>query len=129
MLGEIEETLVLLGGNLEIKVRYLPASLPEFKFSEMQSELERFGLSPGSVHEPRKANAITQGSLYSQAQAWGLTHKTVPVEKSPEHSLGQGFTENGKRRVCLAWQGWNWRATEAFNIIGITSAFLLIGGC
>ena len=29
----------LLGGNLETNARYQPVSLPEFKFSEMESEL------------------------------------------------------------------------------------------
>lgn len=37
------------GGNLETNARYQPISLPEFKFSKMESELKRLDLSPPSL--------------------------------------------------------------------------------
>jgi hypothetical protein len=36
-------------GNLETNARYQPVRLPELKFSKMESELTRFGLSPHSA--------------------------------------------------------------------------------
>ena len=38
-------SLCLLRGNLESNARYWPVSLPEFKFSKMESECKRFVLS------------------------------------------------------------------------------------
>ena len=52
-----------------------------------------------------QSNAITQGSLFTSLILdlnLPLTYRTVLVEKSHEHSSGQGFIENGKWRVSVS---------------------------